>query len=173
MKKLLAPPYKGDSGSWYTQQLFYEQWNLLETSKKVCEPIFSLHNDRPGLINARKTFVALMDPTGYKWSQKYLGSWQHFERLSGCTFFKDALEEWLSEIRTIQTSEAVDRIRAIAEEGSAQSLMANKYLAEEGWLSKTKVGRPSKEALTGELKRQARVVAEHTEDALRIGLKAV
>lgn len=172
MKKLLTPPYKGDSGAWYTQQLFIEPWNLLDPDKRVCEPIFSLHSDKPGLINARSTFVALMDPTGYRWAMKYLGSWQHFERLSKCTFFAEALDGWLEEIRIKQVSEAVNRIRAIAEDGSAQAINANKYLAEEGW-KKPNRGRPSKEALTGELKRQARVVAEHTEDALRIGLKAV
>lgn len=172
MKKLLAPPYKGDSGAWYTQQLFYEPWSLLDPPRKVCEPIFSLHSDRPGMINARVTFVALMDPTGYKWAMKYLGSYQHWQRLCKCTFFAEALEEWQAELRIKQTSEAIDRIRAIAEDGSAQAINANKYLAEEAWL-KPKAGRPSKEALTGELKRQARVVAETTEDAARIGLKAV
>lgn len=133
------------------------------------EPVFSLYEDRPGLINARTTFVALGDPTGYEWANKYLGSWRHWMVLEKVTWFKKALEVWREELRIKQTSEAVRRISVIAASDDKQALMANKYLAEEGWLKGASRGRPSKAEIDKNAKAMAEADRQTMDDIERMG----
>lgn len=166
----MKPPYRSTNNIWYTRQLFFELSTLLPDDKVKIEPIFSLKG-RPGFVDARATFVELGDPTGYKWAMSYLKSWEHFEHLLGCIWFTKELESWIREIDIIHTSRAVQRIKEIADDGGTQSLAAAKYLAQKGW--EKRAGRPTKEAITGELKKQAELVDAHTADMERIGLRVV
>lgn len=168
--KLTKPPYRSHNNLWYTRQLFFEMSQLLSIDRRVIEPVFTLRG-RPGLIDARKTFVDFEDPTGYKWAISYLGSWAHWEELLKCDWFVKELEEWNREIDVIHTSRAVSRIKEIADSEGGQSLAAAKYLASKGW--EKKAGRPSKEAITGELKRQTALVEAHEQDMERLGLRIV
>lgn len=171
MKKLTSPPYKTDNNIWYTRQLFWEQQQLLPRESRIIEPIFSLSSDKPGLINARATFVALDDPTGYEWAEKYLGSWAHWEKLIECPWFAPHLEDWKREIDVKGVNKAVQRIKEIAVGESSQALPANRYIAEKGW-EKAR-GRPSKSEIKGELLKATKRVEEHEEDMKRIGLLKV
>lgn len=131
---------------------------------------FSLHNDVEGLINCRRSFVHEGDPTGYLWALKYLDSYKHFERLLESTWFKEAFDQWVRELNMKNRSDAIKKIKQIADEGNdTQSLQASKYLAEVGWDKQTGRGRPSKEELKGELKRLATLSEQTNEDLERIG----
>ena len=77
----MKPPYKSQNNAWYTKSLFREQAAFYTNDRKIIDPVFTLYNDSPGLINARKTFVELGDPSGYKWAMLYLGDYEHGEFL--------------------------------------------------------------------------------------------
>lgn len=139
---------------------------------------FSLDNDHEGLVNARRTFVALEDPTGYKWAMRYLGgSYEHWQRLLLCPWFQEALKGWLDELKAKLLMNALEEMKdliASDETPGATKLAASRYLAEAGWEpKKTTRGRPSASEVAGELKRTARENREVQDDMERIGLKVV
>jgi hypothetical protein len=153
--------------------LFWERWRNCDKDHQYCDPVFTLYEDRPGLINARKTFIELEDPTGYQWAIKYLGDWSHWLKLMKAPWFREAYETWLDELSIKLKSEAIQKIRAIAEkEGDKQALPAARYLADETW-NKSPRGRPSKAQLQGELKKEVERLSIEDEDAKRIGLRVV
>jgi hypothetical protein len=169
-------PYKNDRGQWYSRALFWETYVCLAEDSRPAnfKPVFSLSSDKEGLINARKTFVEVGDPSGYRWAIKYLGDWEHFLHLAEKPFFKEQLTKWQAELRTKQTSEALERIAAIAESDDKQALVANKYLAERSWeRTGSTRGRPSKAEVQGALKNAVKIVEQEDEDMIRIGLKVV
>jgi len=164
------PPYCNVANKWYTQVIFWEKHHLMDASKQVVDPVFCLYDDKPGLINCRTTFVALGDPTGYKWAMKYLKDYEHWKQLMKCSWFEEAYICWNNELKQKIRSRALDKIQDIADNGlPAQSLVAAKYLASFEW-EKNPRGRPSKEELSGELKRQVKALEEEEDDFKRIGL---
>lgn len=172
----MKPPYKTHNNIWYTQQLFYETWVLINPNQRTIEPVFTLYDaDKPGYICFRTTFVELNDPTGYQWAMKYLGDWEHWEKLVKCKWFQEALTKARDEIYIKNRSEALNVIRDIALAGDVKSrLPAARYLAElESNLNKNSAGRPSKAAIEGELKNAVKALSVEDEDAERIGLKVI
>lgn len=174
MKTFTGPPYSYQNSNYYTSQLFYDRWYLLKEDKRLFNPVFTLYEDRPGLINARKTFIELRDPTGYLWSIRYLNSWLHWEVLIKLTWFQEAYGIWLKELKTMIQQEAIQKIRTIAQEDSPQALVAAKYLATAEWEKAASTrGRPSKQELKSELKKAVEEAAVLSEDAERIGLTLI
>lgn len=168
--KLPGPPYKAANGHYYTSQMFLERWNLLMPIDQVCLPIFSFLGV-PGYISVRASFIELRDPTGYKWADKYLKDYKHFEKLMEAPWFSSVFKALQKELKEILKSEAIQKIIQIASEDSPQALQAAKYIASAEWEKATSGrGRPSKEELRGELKRAADQVYQESEDAERIGL---
>jgi len=173
MRKLIKPPYRGENNIWLTESLFYERSINRTKDAMACEPVFSLYEDRPGLINARTTFVNLRDPTGRKWALTYLGDWNHWLRLMKCSWFREAYDAWIAELNQQFKSEAITRVYAILQgDNGAQALAAAKFLASEEWEKKSR-GRPSKAEMDGELKRAAQALTVEDEDLKRIGLKVI
>lgn len=173
MAQSLSPPYKNTQGAYYTRGLFWDVSKVLPHNLRSIDAVFDLYQDRPGLINARATFVELGDPTGYRWAIKYLGDWHHWEILMKCKWFKEAYDVWVHELNVKLRSDAVDRIKEISDGGTQQSLAAAKYLAD---MAKPKVygrGRPSSAEISGELKRAVKVLETEEADMERIGLKVV
>lgn len=172
----MKPPYRNpDNNTWMTGSLFWERWVNTEVHNrsKFVEPIFSLYQDKPGLINCRKTFVELGDPTGYKWSMKYLEDYEHWKALMKAAWFREAYDVWMNELKMKTRAEALDTIREIAANGvPAQSLVAAKYLAGFEW-EKSSRGRPSKDEINGKLKEAVKALSEEDADAERIGLRVV
>ena len=171
---LTGPPYRTSNNIWMTASLFHERSIMLEEANRSYEPVFSLDEDYQGLVNARATYISLMDVTGYSWAMKYLNSWTHWEKLIKCHWFREKVELWNEEIKTILKQQALQKITEIASGGSPQAYQAAKYLAQ-GDFDKPPHGRgrPSKEELRGELAKAARVLSQETEDAERIGLRVV
>ena len=169
---MFKAPYPFRNGSTYiTQLLFYEMAYKVEVVKRVVPPIFSLYRDIDGLINAQKAFVELGDPTGYKFTQEYLGGdMKHWEALVSAMWFQKALDCWVHELRLKLKTEALEKVKEHASGTGPQAYQAAKFLATEGWLSKDETrGRPSKAELTGELKKQAALLTEEDEDIARMG----
>lgn len=173
MKKLTNPPYKGENGIWLTEAIFWERATEKPASQRPYEPVFSLYDDRPGLINCRTTFVNLKDPTGRKWALTYLRDWNHWLRLMRCAWFREAYEVWITELNLQLKSEAIARaIEIMNGDNGAQALAAAKFLATAEY-DKTARGRPSKAEINGELKKAAEALTVEDEDLKRIGLKVI
>jgi len=173
LKKLTKPPYKGESGVWLTEALFYQKTVDKPKNRLICEPVFDLYDTRPGLINCRTTFVNLKDPTGRKWAMTYLGDWNHWLRLMRCAWFREAFEVWISELNLQLKSEAIAKALEIMNgENGAQALAAAKFIATAEY-DKSVRGRPSKQELEGQLKKAAEALTVEDEDLARIGLKVI
>lgn len=167
----MTSKFKSAGGVYYTTSLFWEPWKAQFTDRdKLQEPPYTLYEDVEGKINAGRVFVSLGDPTGYLFTQELLdGSYKHWQKLEGIKWFKEALELWREELKIKQVAESIQKIREIASGESAQAINAAKYIAERGWESKSTRGRPSKEELSGELKRQVEMSEKHQADLERIG----
>lgn len=169
---LNGPPYRGPGGHYLTRVLFVDLPKTHPSVEDKYVPVFSLYGPVDGYIDARATFIELRDPTGRLWAERYLGSFEHWKRLSESSWFAPELTKWREELNAIFTSEAILRIQQIAASESTQALAASKYLAEQGWVS-SKRGRPTKAEIQGELKREVRKLEAHEEDMARIGLKII
>lgn len=161
--------YKGKNNCWLTQSLFWDVWVSLSPGNRHCDPVFTFDSDRPNLINFKRTFVDLGDPTGYEWAIKYLESYDHLLYLLKRDWFVRVFEEALEELHMKTRAAALRKIKDIADNSpnEAQSLAASKYLAEKAW-DKGKVGRPAK--TTGELRKEVDVFES---DAARLGLTLI
>lgn len=170
------PPYKTINNRWLTTALFWERLHNVSEKERVpdVEAVFSLYDDKPGLINCRKTFVELGDPTGYKWAIQYLGDYEHWQTLMKKPWFQEALEVWVNELNAKLLGEAIDVYRYMARAGETETIrmQAATKLAEQPW-NKEKKGRPSKAELAAHIKTEARKRTAEDDDLERIGLKLV
>lgn len=170
----MSPPYKGPSGKYYTRQLFQEMHQEIIPTRVQIKPVFSFMEDKPGLINARTTFVELNDPTGYQWAVKYLHSWPHFQLLENSEWFKPFLERYREEIRFKLRSTAIQKLMDIARSDSSQAVTAAKYLASLEFDKEThRRGRPSKTEMDAEMKRLTQLAEEDQGALERMGLKVI
>lgn len=163
--------FKNNSGQFYTRQLFWEESIQIEAEKKRIEPPFCLHESKHGLISFRDKYVELGDPTGYKITQELLGgNYRHWQELLKCKWFVAAKKEWDVELDAKLASEGLDKIRETAQSDDKQALVAARYLANKEYREKVKTtrGRPSKDELSGELKRMSAEEKAIFEDAERI-----
>lgn len=165
-------PFRNVTGKRYTSALFFDMAKFDPKDKWTILPVFTLFEDKPGYINARKTFVELNDPTGYQWAIEYLGDYSHWELLMKTKWFSDAVQKWREELKIKQRAEAIQKIVAISQDPSdKQALTAAKYIAEQGWNKDvSNRGRPSKAEVNGALKRAVEQATVEDEDMQRIGL---
>ena len=171
--KPTAPPYRTRAGLWHNRQIFFEQWIALKVEDRVVEPVFTLYKDRPGLVNARTTFIDIGDPTGYEWAITYLGDYNHWKYLMKSPWFQEAYETWLEELTQKQLAAAIKVITEIALSGDSKAaLPAARYLAEQGW-KKPDRGRPTKATIDANLKQAMRERSIEDDDAERIGLTVI
>lgn len=168
----LQLPYKNETGQRYTKQLFYEQWINLPIEQRRGEPPFTLSLKRDGLICFREEYVRDGDPTGYTTSVRLLGDYSYWTFLCKVGWFRDALEVWNEELEAKLKSEAMRKIREIAEGDDAKALAAAKFLAQKEYkkTAGTKRGRPSKEEIEGKLQNEVDDLKQLEDDANRIRL---
>lgn len=169
------PSFRTEMNARRSRQLFYEFWCLLPVADRIPSPVFTLHEDRPGLINLGAAYVQLGDPTGYKLSKQYLESYDHFQFFMKSSWFREAKEVWDRELDAKLSSEGLDTIREYAkgEEGVPVStaLAAAKFLANKAYKDKgSPRGRPSKEEVAGNLKQETENASAFADDAARIKL---
>jgi hypothetical protein len=164
---------KDGSGRYLTRLLFLEEQAKLAIAERTHPPVFSLYSDVEGLINCRRTFVDLGDPSGYLWVQEYLdGELKLWDILMDTSWFKQAYANWVGELELKLKAEAMKKIQDIAKGTSNQSFQANKYLSKEEWKPGTR-GRPTKEEVSGALKKAVDVLEAEDEDMKRIGLTLI
>jgi hypothetical protein len=159
-----------------TKSLFHEMWITTPVEFRTGTPKFSLHRDKPGLINFGKEYIEYGDMTGYKMAKKYLENYSHWNLLMKTQWFQEAKRIWDEEIEARLFAESMETLVAISKGEGPQALQAAKFLAIKGYRTAgTKAstrGRPTKEQVEGELKREAEDAKTINDDFKRI-LKAV
>lgn len=109
------------------------------------------------------------DPTEYRFAIAWFGSWQKWQEIASDDRFKSKIEAWRKELEIKIRSESLARIMEVAKnEGTRDSLQANKYLLEANWLPKQGKGRPSKEAIELEAKKLFREDLQRSQDYKRL-----
>lgn len=128
----------------------------------------------------KKIYLALLDPTEELFVQEaFDGNWLQWDRVRNATaltkFFKRSIkinvdipwyEEWREELEVKLRSKGIQAIVRIAEDETAQSFSAAKFLATGDW--KGRRGRPTKEEKERELRIQTGIAQENAEDLKRM-----
>jgi hypothetical protein len=164
--------FRGPSGKYYSKQLFHEEFIKLQMESRTIKPLFTLYQDRPGLINFGKVYVEEADPSGYKVAQRILdGDYTFWTVLLGCRWFVAAKEVWDRELDAKLFSQGMEKIRDLAENGMpAQKLAASKYLANKEYRKDKSAskGRPRREDIDRAAKELAATDRDLEEDLKRI-----
>jgi hypothetical protein len=175
-------PYEGSkfrnkNGVRLLRPLFYE-WSSTLGDKEVDQESFTLYTlkdvDWKGYPSLYRLYMEMGDVTEYNFATTYFESWDHWETLCACGWFKPYVERWRNELDVRIKAEALYRIKVEAQTNGKNAFMANKYLLEKGWEAKegkAHRGRHSKD----EIKNQAKIIAEEQkrleDDANRLNLK--
>lgn len=166
-------PYKNSQGTRFSKQLFYEIWATLFEESKTILPPFTLNTDKPGLINFGKKYMEYGDVTGYKVTMELFKDYSYWDFLMRSSWFREAKEGWDRAIHAKQISIATDALNDIAKnEEDKGRLSAAKFLFDNGLkglgLGPAKRGRPSKEEVEGQMKKDAASIKEIEDDLKRI-----
>lgn len=112
-----------------------------------------------------RLFVECGDVTEYEFARKYLGGWQHWQRVQRQSKIAPLVKQWREELE-IRTQSI--GMRSIMERVGEGHYNASKYLSDKGWNPDR--GRPSKEEKEARIKKEIMLVDELADDAARIGL---
>lgn len=169
----IQAPFRNETNQRYTKQLFHEQWVTLPIEDRVIEPAFTLFQNKEGLINLGKEYIADADPSGYTTSTRIFKDFGYWKHLLKAAWFREAVRQWDEELEAKLYSEGLFAIREMAtDEDSKSRLTAAKYLADRNFvLDKKNVlkrGRPSNDEVEGRLKEEAAEAKELQEAAERI-----
>lgn len=162
---------------WHTKGLFYETslpedresmgtaWTLKEDDHQADGKVYK---------SMKKLYVAMEDVTEYDFAQATLGSYKHWERLLESPIIRPHIDQWRKELNLKLKARAMRSIIKAATEDEKLSFQAMKYLADNDYLDKkNKRGRPSKDELKAELRKEVQTNKTLMDDAARIGLKLV
>lgn len=127
-------------------------WELVGADKTGV--LYTLKDqDHEGYPSLYRLYMETDDPTEWDFAQKYMDGWEHWEMVSGSSWFQEHITRWRKELDLRMRSRALARIKAESKTGSKEALAASRYLLEKGWIPKDERtrGRPSKD----EIKRRA------------------
>lgn len=158
-----------------TKGLFYEttlpderpefgtSWTLKEKDLIVGDKTY---------ISMKRIYLSMEDVTEYDFAMATLGSYKHWERLIESPIIRKHIDQWRKELNLKLKARAMKAIINAATVDEKSSFQAMKYLADNEYLDrKTKRGRPSKEEVSAELRKEVEINKTFKDDAERIGLK--
>lgn len=125
--------------------IFYET-----TTSDKSTVLYTLKDeDHLGFPSLSRLYLETEDPTEYEFARLYLESWDHWQELCECSWFKDYVSRWRKELEVKIRSKALRAIKSEATNNGKNSFAANKLLLEGGWLPKDtpKRGRPTKDEI--------------------------
>lgn len=169
---MVSHPFKDTRGRFRTRSLFKEWETPTYPAYYNTGP-----EDEGSYISLRKRYLEIADPTEYTFARECLGGWDHHNAmLKACAWYRELMDDYREELDTKLKAEGIKYLRSAVADPKmrdAQKVAAAKYLAELGWKAspQPKRGRPSKDEVQGELKRQARAAEMLAEDADRLGIK--
>lgn len=163
--------FKNDMGVLYLKALFFETTNADKSTV-----VYTLKNeDHSGFPSLYKLYMSVSDPTEYRFATQYLDSWDHWEKLCECSWFKPYVTKWRRELELKLKSEALARIYSMSRVPSKEQFQANKYVVEKGWEPKdgqgTRRGRPSKEEVAKAAHEIVTTNSRLNDDLERLGIK--
>lgn len=120
----------------------------------------------------KRIYLSMEDVTEYDFAMATLGSYKHWERLIESPIIRKHIDQWRKELNLKLKARAMKAIINAATVDEKSSFQAMKYLADNEYLDrKTKRGRPSKEEVSAELRKEVEINKTFKDDAERIGLK--
>lgn len=160
--------YKDKIGRYLTQALFWE------TRTEGYTPVFTL-KDQDHTVNGvtykslRKVYMEIADPTEYEFAQVVFGSWEHWQTICSSSMLLPYIEKWREELSVKLRSKAIKAMTQTALEEGSKGTTAAKWLAQEGWKGSSR-GRPSKEEVAAERRKEAGIRSEVEDDLKRLKL---
>jgi hypothetical protein len=120
--------FKGTNGKWKTVSLF------LEHEYDPTEAIFTFKDaDHEAygktFKSARKLFVGLGDPTGYAFSQEYLGGYSHWKAFASSPKIAPYVAEWQEELEVRMRCQAIRTVVSDSASESRSSVSSAKWEA--------------------------------------------
>lgn len=162
-------------GAFQTKGLFYEttlpderpyfgtKWTLKEKDLVIGDKTYT---------SMKRIYLEMEDVTEYDFAIATLGSYKHWERLVESPIIRKHIDQWRKELNLKLKARAMKSIIKSATEDEKLSFQAMKYLADNEYLDrKSKRGRPSKEEVSAELRKEVEISKTFRDDAERIGLK--
>jgi hypothetical protein len=120
----------------------------------------------------KRIYLDMEDVTEYDFAMATLNSYKHWERLVESPIIRKHIDQWRKELNLKLKARAMKAIINAATVDEKSSFQAMKYLADNEYLDKkAKRGRPSKEEVSAELRREVEINKTFKDDAERIGLK--
>lgn len=170
--KTIIENFKDEKNRWRSGSLFIEkiQGQAIESGYN---PLFTLREyDYEGKLSLKRLYMEAADITEYKFAMSVFGSYECWENLIECNWFRPHAMQWRKELTLKLKAEAIKEIKDATDRTSI-----SKYQ----WLYETygkegtapKRGRPSKSEVSGALKSAVEDARTYREDAERLGLTVV
>lgn len=143
---------RGSNNVMKTEGLFLEMRAKAtkNPARSYPEPVYTLKDyDHKGYPSMYLEYMKCS--TEYEAAMKLLGSWKHWKKLTTCNFFAPYIEEWREERHLRE--EALAKTALLDSLGDGNVSAAKTILDER---KKRSAGRPSNEAVQGEIVRSAK-----------------
>ena len=129
--------------------------------------------DYKGYPSLYRLYMEEGDVTEFRFASKHLESFEHWEALKACVWFKDHATRWAKELELKIRSDALAEIELVAaNKDDKNAFNANKFLITGGWKSeqekKSTVGRPSKALIKEEASKLFQASASVDDDIKRL-----
>lgn len=158
--KIDKTKFKDEKGRYIVQGLFLEDRYNVDLAYYTLDGEDKTHKGKlfPSL---KRLYLDRADPTEYAFAKEYLYDWDHWQRLCNNAIVGRHIEKWRDELTLFLRSEGISAIIDTAL--TDKHYQASKWLADKGWQDIAR-GRPSKEEIKGELKKQAEIEKEYGDD---------
>lgn len=113
----------------------------------------------------KKLFLEESDPTEYAFANKYLASWDHWQKICNNKVLATHVDKWRLELELKLRSEGIQHILKSARKKG--NWLAAKFLAEKGWETR-QAGRPSKEEIEKNIAIESQIQNEFSDDIARL-----
>jgi hypothetical protein len=160
----LSTKYRNSMGVQLTKALF---WEMVE-DKRYC--LYTLKTrDHQNCLSLYRLYMDMDDITEYRFANTYFEGFEHWESIAAAHWMKEHVSQWRKELELRMKSNALYRMREMADSSSKEAFSANKYLLDKGWKDKDSTrGRPSKEEIKSEATRIAIEQSTFDEDLQRM-----
>ena len=149
-----------------TQTMFWEY------NGKLDKAVFTLKDDDyevdgKAYYSLKKLFLQRLDPTGYEFATKILGSWKLYQRMIKNKLLTHHFNDWQDELEVKIRSGSLKALIKTATNEGAKGTTAAKSIVEKFW-DKTHIR--TKVAKQKKVEQEKAVLSEVEEDAKRLGL---
>jgi hypothetical protein len=149
-------------------KIFYETCPPALRDQYVC--FTSKEYDYQGYPSLYRLYMEEMDPTEFRFAEKYFCSYEHWIRITQSYHYKDVVDRWRRDLDMKIKAQALNRIMAIATTNHGSTFNANKYLLEGGYKNAVPKhrGRPSTKEIAYKAEEIARSGDQVVDDYKRL-----